>query len=178
MVLITLLCLSCAGLCAAAAETGTVGVAAAPSEGPAPEISASEKAGTTIYSQGRCTKFEHVEPASAVVFFVVALLLGLVSYHMLAWVPVPYTAILLVSMYLQRWGSTLDCVKHCTAAPGGVSMAYPAAGVWSCVRRCERSRRPLEGPRRGYMPLGGEIPDFPGAYSRLMRSAAFGKLTS
>lgn len=88
--------------CAAAdAGNSVAGRAAAPSQGPATDLSASQKAGTAIYSQGRCAKFTESEPASAVIFFVVALLLGLISYHLLAWVPVPYTAILLVSVDFQ-----------------------------------------------------------------------------
>ena len=37
-----------------------------------------------------------MEPSSAVTFFVVALFLGLLAYHVLSFVPVPYTAMLLV----------------------------------------------------------------------------------
>ncbi len=48
------------------------------------------------YSQGRCSEFPEKEPATGIIFVVVALFVGLVSYHVLAFIPVPYTAILLV----------------------------------------------------------------------------------
>ena len=44
----------------------------------------------------RCAEFVDAEPASAVTFFVVALFLGLLAYHVLSFVPIPYTAMLLV----------------------------------------------------------------------------------
>ena len=46
----------------------------------------------------RCAEYVDAEPATAVTFFVVALTLGLLAYHVLSFIPVPYTALLLV-----RW---------------------------------------------------------------------------
>lgn len=80
--------------CTAADASGAPAVA--PAQGPAAGVVNAEQAGISEYTQGRCVSFGHIEAASAVVFFVVALLLGLLAYHPLAWLPVPYTAILLV----------------------------------------------------------------------------------
>ena len=44
----------------------------------------------------RCAAFLHVEPSSAVTFFVVMLFCGLLAYHVLSFIPIPYTAMLLV----------------------------------------------------------------------------------
>lgn len=65
-------------------------------EAAAPSYEAVGEPGTAAYTQGRCAGYAEIEPATAVVFVVVALLIGLICYHALAWIPVPYTALLLV----------------------------------------------------------------------------------
>ena len=79
--------------------------------------------------------FRHIEAASAIVFFVVALLLGLIAYHPLAWLPVPYTAILLVS-------TGAACRQHVTVSRTiclylVLTSQDACAGIWSCARRCQ-----------------------------------------
>ena len=89
----TVIALLLTSLLAVAPYAASGAEAAAPAE----SAVAAEEAGISEYTQGRCAAFGHIEAASAIVFFVVALLLGLIAYHPLAWLPVPYTAILLVS---------------------------------------------------------------------------------
>jgi hypothetical protein len=101
----TVVALLLASLLAVAPYAASGAEAAAPAE----SAVAAEEAGVAEYTQGRCAAFGHIEAASAIVFFVVALLLGLIAYHPLAWLPVPYTAILLVS-------TGAVCRQHVTVA--------------------------------------------------------------
>lgn len=48
----------------------------------------------------RCAGIGELEPSTAVLFVVMALFGGLLCYHVLAWVPFPYTALLMVSSCL------------------------------------------------------------------------------
>ena len=46
----------------------------------------------------RCAGIGELEPSTAVLFVVMALFGGLLCYHVLAWVPFPYTALLMVRL--------------------------------------------------------------------------------
>ena len=111
----TVVALLLASLLAVAPHAASGAEAAAPAE----SAVAAEEAGISEYTQGRCAAFGHIEAASAIVFFVVALLLGLIAYHPLAWLPVPYTAILLVSTGAACKQHAITCDHH-TLAPGRV----------------------------------------------------------
>lgn len=71
-----------------------VGLAVA-QEGGAPKESPAEKV-RDEQNTSRCRKYEELEPATGVTFVVVALFGGLICYHGLSKIPLPYTALLLV----------------------------------------------------------------------------------
>ncbi len=60
---------------------------------------------------------EEVEAVDALAFFVLALLLGIFSTHLLSWTRVPYTAMLLVGTPSLRNSALLQVASACTGAP-------------------------------------------------------------
>lgn len=96
LLLVTLACLLGSALGATADGSSTTASDVGGLEAAAPSSEAVGESGTATYTLGRCAGYVEIEPATAVVFVVVALLIGLICYHALAWIPVPYTALLLV----------------------------------------------------------------------------------
>lgn len=93
-------CLLLVGLGArtAAAQEATGSNAATGSEGAAGENTVS--VAKSELETRRCAGIGELEPSTAVLFVVMALFGGLLCYHVLAWVPFPYTALLMVSSCL------------------------------------------------------------------------------
>jgi hypothetical protein len=67
----------------------------------------------------RCRNYAELEPATAVTFVVVALFGGLICYHVLSKIPLPYTALLLVrnpvTIAMQRTTRSALLVKLVTS---------------------------------------------------------------
>ncbi len=86
------------GVATAAAQEAT-GSNAATGSGGAPGESTVTAAQSELETR-RCAGIGELEPSTAVLFVVMALFGGLLCYHVLAWVPFPYTALLMVSSCL------------------------------------------------------------------------------
>ena len=79
----------------------------------------------------RCAEYAaDAEPATAVTFFVVALTLGLLAFHVLSFIPVPYTALLLVRRPVRVAARRLhaQCIhpmRHECCQPGATTGSSP-----------------------------------------------------
>lgn len=76
----------------AATTTGEAHSPAAEGEAHAGEVSVARGELETR----RCAGYEEIEASTGITFVVVSLFGGLLCYHVLAWVPLPYTALLMV----------------------------------------------------------------------------------
>lgn len=84
--------LLCAGVCSGILLLAA-GLAAAQESG---EAAKSPEEAKDEQNTSRCRKYEELEAATGVTFVVVALFGGLICYHGLSKIPLPYTALLLV----------------------------------------------------------------------------------
>ena len=77
---------------------------------------ASDQAVQHAQNTKRCSLYEEIEPSTGVTFVVVAMFGGLISYHILSFVPLPYTALLMVrhffcKCHLSHIGTHYACIE-------------------------------------------------------------------
>ena len=116
--------------------------------------------GTTSETQlpGRCAQFTKLEAESAIIFFVVAVFGGLICYHPLRWIPVPYTSLLLVR-FLARvnlclCAASLAHTGHSAVCRNGTLLRQAFGAVLGVANEAGAN---WNHPGRRHMPVGGAL---------------------